>query len=568
MLNNIECLKTLFRWFGGSDAGVVIVMIIFITFLIGLVHSIKSAAKIKKITKELQNFIRKSDTPIELLQQSSKGLSKRAKLFWDDIIASCVTSQNRFGNEEIIFTGNLHAASQNIKSENKVYGIIPSLLTGLGLFGTFLGLTQGLSGLQTNTQNSDELMEGIQKIIEGASAAFSTSLWGIGASLAIMFIEKQFAHSSEKRIKRLNALILSKFSQFNYEQNVLSMKDSNFFIKENIATLAEQIGNKMQEGISIATEEMTKNISEAVNKLVETTQNWGTKVASGSEVVLNNIVSEFIDKVGSSAAEQAKLMDNSTEKMNLVIGNLDKILSNNAQLTNNSLEKMQEMQKKSFAAYSSEIENVSNQFIQNQEKQQQVFENIATTCQNAAEMMSQEMNNFKENLKDSTIVLKTQMNHFEKSCSLFSKSLESLSGSVEDFKEISDTITDITEQSELIYTKIEKLSDSLANTYNGAEEMVNIANSMLSGLNNSFDEVNKEQRQLFKELQEAVEALENQVTSTFNSFTENIVQQTDERLRTWNEQTNQYSQNMLSIVAAMRELIDEMEQRSSKRENN
>ena len=83
-----------------------------------------------------------------------------------------------------------------------------------------------------------------------------------------------------------------------------------------------------------------------------------------------------------------------------------------------------------------------------------------------------------------------------------------------------------------------------------------------------FDEVNKEQRQLFKELQEAVEALENQVTSTFNSFTENIVQQTDERLRTWNEQTNQYSQNMLSIVAAMRELIDEMEQRSSKRENN
>ena len=72
-----------------------------------------------------------------------------------------------------------------------VKGFVPSLLTGLGVLGTFIGLLYGLndsgiSGWITGTGGElpeEEVKIRLGALLSGAGTAFVTSVWGIGASI-------------------------------------------------------------------------------------------------------------------------------------------------------------------------------------------------------------------------------------------------------------------------------------------------------------------------------------------------------------------------------------------------
>ncbi len=59
--------------------------------------------------------------------------------------------------------------------------LIPNLLTSLGILGTFMGLSRGLSSL--NFADSAQLVEGIPNLLEGMRFAFGTSVAGISCSI-------------------------------------------------------------------------------------------------------------------------------------------------------------------------------------------------------------------------------------------------------------------------------------------------------------------------------------------------------------------------------------------------
>ncbi len=66
--------------------------------------------------------------------------------------------------------------------------LIPSLLTSLGILGTFIGLMRGLSSLDMT--NAAKIMEGIPALINGMSYAFITSIAGITCSLAFNMLHR------------------------------------------------------------------------------------------------------------------------------------------------------------------------------------------------------------------------------------------------------------------------------------------------------------------------------------------------------------------------------------------
>ena len=57
------------------------------------------------------------------------------------------------------------------------------IFTGIGIFGTFLGLTIGLLGVDLTTSDTAALKEGIGNLLSGISVAFGTSLIGIFCAL-------------------------------------------------------------------------------------------------------------------------------------------------------------------------------------------------------------------------------------------------------------------------------------------------------------------------------------------------------------------------------------------------
>ena len=62
-----------------------------------------------------------------------------------------------------------------------ILSTIPGVLTGLGILGTFLGLSIGLQSFSTGT--SAEIMESIAPLMNGIKVAFHTSVYGMVFSL-------------------------------------------------------------------------------------------------------------------------------------------------------------------------------------------------------------------------------------------------------------------------------------------------------------------------------------------------------------------------------------------------
>ena len=65
-------------------------------------------------------------------------------------------------------------------------------LVGLGLLGTFLGLTLGIQGFDSS--NTDKINESIQGLLNGMGTAFLTSLLGMFLSIVFTFIDLSLIH--------------------------------------------------------------------------------------------------------------------------------------------------------------------------------------------------------------------------------------------------------------------------------------------------------------------------------------------------------------------------------------
>lgn len=73
---------------------------------------------------------------------------------------------------------------------------LPGLFLGLGILGTFLGLTLGIEGFDSS--DSDTIQKSIDGLLGGMSTAFLTSLYGMTVSLLFNFFEKeQFKRTSD-----------------------------------------------------------------------------------------------------------------------------------------------------------------------------------------------------------------------------------------------------------------------------------------------------------------------------------------------------------------------------------
>ena len=168
--------------------------------------------------------------------------------------------------------------------------LIPNLLTSLGILGTFMGLSRGLSTL--NFSNANELVEGIPNLLTGMRFAFGTSVAGIGCSLVFNMLNRISQGSSYRAIDDF----VSSFTQLamsrpldNDVQLICQNQDRNHMlqgINENLADrLAENVGLAITRSMDPVTASMDRFIVGATRNQIEG---------------VNHIVSRFVDEMNRS----------------------------------------------------------------------------------------------------------------------------------------------------------------------------------------------------------------------------------------------------------------------------
>jgi hypothetical protein len=97
-------------------------------------------------------------------------------------------------------------------SSSRLFLAIPSILTGLGVLGTFVGLQLGIGSL--DLKNPGNLDKSIVPLIEGCAVAFSSSVWGVLASLMFSFWEKSCEGFALGRLHKLQNRVDELFPRY------------------------------------------------------------------------------------------------------------------------------------------------------------------------------------------------------------------------------------------------------------------------------------------------------------------------------------------------------------------
>ena len=166
--------------------------------------------------------------------------------------------------------------------------LIPSLLTSLGILGTFIGLTRGLTGLDMTDANT--LMNGIPVLLDGMKAAFVTSLAGISCSLIFSMTNRIIQGNSYRAIDQF-ILVFSESTEhkaldMDY-QIVLQGNDRNRMLSSVTTELRGTISGVVHDVVS-----------EAVIPVTEAMEQYMRAAAEQQTESLQAMVASFVKRMG------------------------------------------------------------------------------------------------------------------------------------------------------------------------------------------------------------------------------------------------------------------------------
>ncbi len=203
---------------------------------------------------------------------------------------------------------------------------IPSILTGFGVLGTFVGLTLGLGSLDLSS--TERIEAGIKPLIGSFTVAFSSSVWGVGLSLIFGFCEKLCEGRAIGRIREIQRRIDALFPRYVPEEAMSNLERTSRGTEELLKGLAVQIGNQMQvavrEGVA---ETLRQEIGNAASSVVEAIQKAFTGNASGitektasmlSDALVKELekISAVVDQLKTDAASNRSVVTDAVGKLN------------------------------------------------------------------------------------------------------------------------------------------------------------------------------------------------------------------------------------------------------------
>ena len=583
----ISFLNDKMTYFINADMfGKIILTAIYVLFLYAMytiiVSSVSAKLKINQLKKAFSKYENIDVDAINKLNSEFK--TDVSKEIWKKFKDSLVKLQNKVG-EDVFYTTypiedffDLKLVGGKLVSD-KLIPIIPSILTGLGLLGTFYGLTTGLSGIDIH--NVENLTNSIGKIISGASIAFETSLIGIGLSLIVNLCDKISIKGIKCKLNELKKVIYPLFPQLKLEETFIQISEYNKNMNEAMGELAEKIGNKMQEGMIEATSKMNSEISIALEKLALSTQSWGDRVASGSENVLSSLITEFNDKIGANASSQREMLEDAASKMSMVVSSLDEMMKKYNETTNESFENIKKQQEEvnkqhidNLNSYNNKLTEVTDDVFKNQEKQTQIIDSLLDKCSSVSTELSTELGDLKSNISDINVKLSNIITKFNNTVEKLDDATERLEKTGDIFQDAGEKIAtpiiktvsifeELTEKTLKTQTTIEKISQNFADISSESEEILNSINTLFSNSNNSFNELSRNQTSFLNQLKENINNLHQEVVKSFENYKESVTNQTNERLEQWNEKTNQFSSSMLNTVKAIQAIVDDIEKKVS-----
>ena len=282
IINLLPFLKIFTDNFSLADfISTIFILIIFLVFLYSVIYFF--VIRIRTIKKNffhvleiLKNYT--TNTIVQNFENLNSSLSKDPFIghFWSKFtetlirknegeirIYSSVDADYFFNENNLVFS----------KINFQLCSAIPGILTGLGILGTFFGLIFGLSHINLNTSDVEELKHGIIQLLSGTQISFSTSVWGILFSIIFLIIKNLCLNGLSIKVNELQSKIRELFIYKTpevflddiLEENQQQTAELKKFNEDLAINIAEALEEKLDTRLSPVFEKFSEKLVEFTN---------------------------------------------------------------------------------------------------------------------------------------------------------------------------------------------------------------------------------------------------------------------------------------------------------------
>ena len=455
-----------------------IIIVAFIVFLYNLFRVYTAKNKINKL---ISSSVFAEEIKSTKLKDVGEAYLKSIKIKTPEGLKSNIPSS---------YFINVESVSKSFEINFKMLDAASGILVGLGLFGTFLGLTIGIRDFDSS--DSSNIQQSIQSLLGGMSTAFITSLFGMFFSLLYTALDKPFRNKLQRSIYVLTENL----------DNIYFMDDNEVW-EQNQAAFVDRIINAVR--------------AEFESKLVYTNE-------SGQSTSIGNAIREIL----SENMEQSKALKSFSTDLALELNNgFDEVLSR--QMQQKILPLMESVDKTTKSV----IEHIDKMASTVASPASGMMESVVDELKKS---MSAIIDEFKSNLSDSATsqleALAIQLGSASKTMGDFPKNMENISATLQvTINEVKSAIAEISKTSATANTtamqqmqeQISFATGSISNAMAEVKEVMNgITNSSQEQSNQMIAKLSEATEKMGSFLDNTVSNLSSSVQSSMKSITEDV----------------------------------------------
>lgn len=361
-------------------------------------------------------------------------------------------------------------------------------LVGLGLLGTFLGLTLGIKGFDSS--NTERINESIQGLLAGMGTAFLTSLLGMTFSILFTAADKALRHRLYKDVKGLTDKL-----------------DSEYYIDDLVlANINQQnIVNQLYKALK---NDLQQQALEIANKLTYTN-------AESQNVTIGNAIREILTE---NTKQSKALMSFSTDLAMELNQGFDETLS-------------RQMQQKIVPLMES-VDATTKAVVEHIDKMADTVSSPATDMmQNVVDELKQSMqsllNEFSTGLSGSATSelenLAMQLGTATQAMSDFPKNMENISATLQvTIEEVKHAISEISNTSaNANSTAMQQMQEQITYATGAISNAITEVKEVMSGISQSSQE---QSNQMVSKLADAAEKMGSFLTGTISTLSNSVQQ--------------------------------------------
>lgn len=508
-----------------------------------------------------------------------KSFDDKGELFslWNEFDESLIKTTNHFTGA-IAYRNSIDAEhffhKKNLLTHigSKFYAAVPSILLGIGLIGTFLGLFVGL--VQLNIDDANGLQSSMKAMIHAAGVKFASSIWGLGLSLVFTVLDKRWEQGLETKIEQIHELINYAFERRTAEQSLEDIFVNSGEQRDALNSLAGTLTN-----VIIETQAKSDGIlGERLDRLANILENFASKSADTNNAALENTIKAFMDGLKEAGANQGKELANIMSQTTEKLGSLVDVIETTARLQDERneklrkditdikeaqaqmLQKMGETIKEGAEKAAAALEGASNQLANSQNE---VLDKLISAT-NAFGKAPQELEKAFERIKTHAFSVESSMEGIASRMQNVPKYIEQFGASALKLESFGSHMQSVSNGLDGFVKSIENYRQTVQNISANLQDVANSTKGTAEHSKDVYDNIALQYANLLDKNRQSIDEFAKSVKSYLDEYHRNTQTAVQGTFSEFDSKLKSFAETLASAISELNDAISELSDRTKR----